>query len=293
MRAQEDPVNGRLLVVGADGFLGGALRQYWRRTGRDVAATRLLDVTDPEGVVFLDLGQPPESWPPLPPCRAAVLCAAITSLEHCRREPAATRLINVTRQLELAQRLASQGTFVVFISSNQVFDGAKPSRAADEPASPMTEYGRQKAEAEAGLGRLGRRVAVVRLTKVFHPGLSLMRQWITAMEGGATIHPFTDLLCSPITLPATLEAIAAVAEKQAAGTWQLSGSRDVSYADIARHLATRRGLNPALVQPASAGSSGRVDFLPAHTTLDATRAQQELGFPILEPEAVLDQTFFS
>jgi dTDP-4-dehydrorhamnose reductase len=257
-----------------------------------VAGTSLLDLSDKDGVQYLDLAQPPETWPQLPPCRAAVLCAAITSLETCRRAPEATRLVNVTRTLELAQRLAGQGAFLVFISSNLVFDGSKPWRDAAEAPCPVTEYGRQKAEAEAGLARFGNRSAIVRLTKVFHAGLPLMRNWMTALEQGQCVKPFSDLLCSPITLPATIQAIARVAENQRSGIWQLSGSRDISYAGIARHLAARRRFDPALVQPISALSSGPVEFLPACTTLDATRAKNELGFAILEPEAALDHTFF-
>ena len=144
----------RVLIVGADGLLGGTLRRHLQRAGHEVAATSLLSVPDSQNVLHLDLTQPPETWPELPACRAVVLCAAITSLEQCRANPAGTRLVNVTRTLALLEGLAQKGTFVVFISSNLVFDGSKPGRQADEPVCPRTEYGRQKAEAEAALLRL-------------------------------------------------------------------------------------------------------------------------------------------
>jgi dTDP-4-dehydrorhamnose reductase len=285
-------VNQRLLIVGADGLLGGALRRHWRQRGCEVAATSFLNLADSEGVQHLDLAQPQETWPALPPCRAAVLCAAITSLEQCRRDPAATRHINVTQTLALAQRLVGQGCFVVFISSNLVFDGSKPCRNPAEPACPQTEYGRQKAEAEAGLTGLGERAAIVRLTKVFHSEMPLVCGWMKSLREGKAVQPFTDLICSPITFHATIQTIAAVTERQASGLWQLSGSADISYAGIAAHVARRAKCDPALVQPATSRGVVSLEHLPAHSTLDATQSQTELGFEILDPLTVIDRTFF-
>lgn len=268
------------------------MRQHWRQAGRAVTVTSLLDLPDKDQAVFLDLAQPPETWPLLPTCRAAVFCAAITSLEKCRQEPAATRLVNVTRSLLLAQRLAEAGAFLVFISSNLVFDGAKPWRGAAEAPCPVTEYGRQKAEAEAGLRQWGSQAAIVRLTKVFHPDLPVVRQWTAALEQGQVIKPFSDLLCSPITLLATVRAIVQVAESRQGGIWQLSGARDISYAKIARYVAAHRGFHQDRIQPVSARSTSQIDYLPTYTTLDATRAQNELGFLVLEHESVLDEVFY-
>ncbi len=287
----EERVNDRVLIVGADGLLGGALRRHCRQAGQRVVATSLLDIPDKDGLLFLDLSQPPETWPSLPRCNAAILCAAITSLETCRRDPTGTRTVNVLHTLELARRLATAGCFVVFISSNLVFDGGRPNRKPDEPLCPQNEYGSQKAEAEKGLLELECPVAIVRLTKVFHRDLPVLRKWIASLDSGLPVRPFADMVCSPITLDATVNTIAQVAMSRNGGIWQLSGSKDASYANIARQIACRRNCDPSLVQPTSAKEAGYPDSLPAHSTLDATRAQRELGFEILTPEAVIDLTF--
>ena len=82
---------------------------------------------------------------------AAVLAAAVTKLDACERDPEATARVNVEANLALAAMLASQGVYVVFLSSNQVFDGTRPHRLGSEPTSPQTVYGRQKAEVESRL----------------------------------------------------------------------------------------------------------------------------------------------
>ena len=204
----------------------------------------------------------------------------------------ATRHINVTQTLQLARRLAARGCFVVFISSNLVFDGSKPRRAAAEPACPKTEYGRQKAEAEAGLVALVAPAGIVRLTKVFHSQMPLVRGWMKSLREGQAIQPFTDLICSPITFNATIQTIAAVAERQLSGLWQLSGSADISYAGIATFVARRAECEASLVQPTVSRGLVNFEHLPPHSTLDATRARTELGFQLCDPLTVIDQTFF-
>jgi dTDP-4-dehydrorhamnose reductase len=250
-----------------------------------------LEIPDCEGLLHLDLSQPEEVWPVLPQCDAAVLCAAITSLEQCRQDPAATRFVNATQTVTLAHRLAEQGCFIVFPSTNLVFDGSKPHRAAADPTCPKTEYGRQKADAEAELLRLGSRVAVVRLTKVFHAAMPLVERWIESLRLGRPIRPFSDFVCAPIGLAATIGCVAAVTERRLPGIWQLSSASDISYAAIAARIGKSGGYDPALIRPEPAGTQAPLEHVPQFTTLDATRAAQDLDFAIAAPEAVVDETF--
>jgi xanthine dehydrogenase small subunit len=60
----------------------------------------------------------------------------------------------------LARRLLSLGAFVVFTSTNLVFDGEQAHYATCATPHPTSEYGRQKAEAERALLALGARVVL-------------------------------------------------------------------------------------------------------------------------------------
>jgi dTDP-4-dehydrorhamnose reductase len=283
----------RLLIVGADGLLGGSLRARWLQQNRTVTATTFAPGDNGQNTHQLDLSQRPDTWPALPPCRAAVLCAAITSLDQCRRDPVGTQAVNVTHTLALAERLAAQGTFVVFLSTNLVFDGAKPLRAPDEPTCPKTEYGRQKAAVEAGLISLGLRHAVVRLAKVFHPGLPLVRDWLVSLRAQAPVRAFADMVCAPVAMETVLKGLAMIAENQLPGRWQFSPGSDISYAQIATELARLTGADPSLVQACSARELGSLEHLPAHTTLDAQRTREQLGLNFPDPSQVVAQAIAS
>lgn len=272
-----------VLVVGADGLIGRALTLHLMKRGEKVAATTFLETDLPNAIHFdLTAG----SWPALPRARAAVLCAAMTSQDQCRRDPAGTRHINLVQTLKLARELIAADTFVVFISTNLVFDGSQPKRSPYGPRSPRTEYGRQKAEVEQALAQWPEQTAVVRLTKVFHSNLPLLQKWRQDLDAGREVNAFSDYVCSPIHLTNVVTGIAQVALGQRSGIWQFSGPADVSYADLAQLVARSCGADSGLIRSASAPASV-VEDLPRHTTLDAQRAHEELGLDFPEAERVL------
>jgi dTDP-4-dehydrorhamnose reductase len=272
------------LVIGADGRLGGGLRQALAAAGQRVLATSRR--RDGEHA-FLDLAAPPETWALPAEASVAYLCAAVTSQAACERDPDGTRRVNVRHTVALASRLAAAGAFVVFPSTNLVFDGTRPARASDDAVCPRTAYGRQKAAAEADLLALG--AAVVRLTKVIAPDDALLCGWARSLRAGETIHPFADLVFAPLPLAFVARALMTIAARRGAGLWQLSGERDVSYADAARHLARRLGADEALIVPGSAQDAGiPAGSRPPHTTLDTRRWREAIGTPLPSVEATLD-----
>jgi dTDP-4-dehydrorhamnose reductase len=270
-------VKGPLLIVGGDGLIGRALLSACQRSGEPAFATVLVEPEVPGVSLHFDLLREP--WPALPTCRAAVLCAAIASQEACRRDPVGTRELNVVRTLRLAEQLAAAGTFVVFLSTNMVFDGSRPRRRADEAVSPKTEYGRQKAETEAGVLALGVRCAVVRLAKVFYSQLGLLRSWRERLQAKQPIQAFSDYVCSPVLLDCVVQIVRQIAQGERGGIWQISATEDVSYAHIALQLAKFSGLDPSLVQLVPT-PPGAVEYLPRFTTMDATRVEQEFALRI-------------
>ena len=275
---------GQVLVIGADGQIGRALVAGLAARGHAaLGTTRRRERAGPERL-HLDLEDGLQDWRPPEPVAAAVLAAAITKLDACERDPSATARVNVEANLALADRLAALGTYVIFLSTNQVFDGTRPHRLASEPTSPRTQYGRQKAEVERRLLQAHPTAAVLRLTKVVTPGLALLNGWVEALRSKAPIRPFRDVMTAPVPVSLVVEAVARMVEQRPAGVMQVSGPRDVAYADVALHIARRVGADEALVQPHDSSDAGLpAMFAPRHTTLDTTRLQQELG--LIPPDA--------
>lgn len=279
---------GEWLVVGADGQIGRQLLSRLQAEGRPVAGTTR---RDSPGRWHLDLGGPPEQWELPDRVAVAYLCAAIASIDKCESDPAGTRRINVERTLALAERLRDRGGHLVFLSTNQVFDGAKPMRSENDAICPLTEYGRQKAEVEAKL-LAGGRAAIVRFTKVAVPGWKLIGDWAAALGRGEPITAFADMVMAPVPAAFAVEALTAIGAARATGIFHVSGERDITYLEVALRLAERIGALRDLVRPVSIVERkiSRA-AAPPNTALDAGRLHREFGLACPPVQATLDELF--
>ena len=71
------------------------------------------------------------------------------------------------------------------------------------------------------------------------------------------------MVFSPVPLDAVTAALAAVGGRRFAGIIQVSGERDVSYGEVAAHLAERLAVDPGLVRPVGVASRGLPPRNPA------------------------------
>mgnify|MGYP003345501769 CR=1 FL=1 len=165
------------LVVGGDSTIGSALVRQATAAGRRVIGTSR---KWSEKSLRLDLADDSRSWVLPERVGVAYLCAAVTSMDACRTSPGGTRWINVVQTTALARLLAARGARVVFLSTNQVFDGSKPHRPANDPTCPRSEYGRQKADAEHAILDCGG--SVIRFTKVMAEKNALFQSWATTLR---------------------------------------------------------------------------------------------------------------
>jgi dTDP-4-dehydrorhamnose reductase len=270
---------GSYLIVGGDGFLGQSLAACLTRGGATVlATTRRLPRAGAQRP-YLDLQGPPEGWQLPEQVDIVIICAAITSLEACAKDPRGAGRVNVEAPLRLAEHYAARQARIVFYSSNQVFDGTRTRPLPEDPVRPVTEYGRHKAQAERLLlSRFGEAVAVLRLTKVWGDRVPLLEAWSKALAAGETIRPFSDMFLAPIPLATVLSVTRLVAEEGLSGILQISADKDLSYAQVARMACRLLDLPTSLVKPRSARRA-KPDLgpFPRQTALDVGRLRQCLG----------------
>ncbi len=102
----------KILVVGGDGIIGGALTRTLLLARVQVCATTRRRERVREGVSFLDLAEP--DWDALDyHVDVVYLCAALTDMRRCVADPAGTRRINVDNLCVLAKRCADRGARLV------------------------------------------------------------------------------------------------------------------------------------------------------------------------------------
>jgi len=281
---------GGTLIVGVDSALGNALwRRLMEQGTRVFATTRRRPERD---LLLLDLTADAERFSIPRGVNRAYLCAAVTGLAECRRSPEATAAVNVRATVTLARRLIAAGVFVVFPSTNLVFDGSQPRCPSDAPPAPREEYGRQKMQAEEDILAAGAAAAVVRLSKVIHPALPLFVQWRDALKERQTVRPLSDMTLSPVPIAAVVDLLLIIGEGRHAGIFQFSADRDVGYVEAAHRLAWWLGAESSLVHPWRVAEAGlRGPPPPRFTSLDVGRVVRELGMAAPDAMAALDDTF--
>ena len=184
-------------------------------------------------------------------------------------DPKGSAMINIENTINIAKKCVENDIFFVFPSTNLVFDGSVPFRKPDENRSPMTEYGRQKADAEKKIFALGKNVAIIRFTKIISPGMQLIHTWCDDLRSSRIIRPFSDYVMSPVPNIIAGEIIHRIGQKRIHGIHQVPGPKDITYADAAYHIAKRLHVEKKLIRPTTFDDAGVViEHNPAFTTLD-------------------------
>ena len=277
------------LIVGTNSDIGRAVKTYWD-TNNTVyhASTRNKDSSSgarPHIDLRKDITLDEQS-----DYDVAVLCAGITRLELCRKDPAGTRKINVDGTLRLARYLSERGTYVIFLSTDKVYDGSRKYRSPDDNISPITEYGRQKAEAEQSILQLTNGV-VLRVAKVVYPSQELFAGWVKDLKSGERISPFSDMYFSPVSMTLVCKIIDQLISRRADGIWHASSAGDITYEVAARHIATCLGVEKHLVEGSSFRESERIcgEEVPRHTSLDMEKTST-LGIVPEDPIKTIHKT---
>jgi dTDP-4-dehydrorhamnose reductase len=280
------------LLVGGDSEIGAATRRYLTAQGQAVAATTRRPDRASAECPWLDLAAPLDDWEPPSGTQSVCILAAIARLADCAGDPAGSAHINVTQTLILIERLIARGIYVLFLSTNQVFDGETPNVPADAPVSPVSEYGRQKVRVETVLCehmQRGAPAAILRLAKVVSASMPLIEGWTKALRAGEPVRGFHDMTLAPTPTEMVCAAIDGLLEDRAAGIYQLTGPRDVAYVEVARFIAAHLDADPALVTATSALSSGLpLGATPRHTTLDSSALRERYGLEVPDVWALIE-----
>ena len=278
----------RAIVVGIDSLVGRALAQALRERGDTIHGTthRAEMVTAETSLLDLATGI---GRTDLPAADVAFICAAVTGFAECRADPERARRVNLEAPAQLAARWSGR---TVFLSTNAVFDCQEPLMRADRPRKPRNVYGQLKADAEDAV--LGCGGTVVRLAKIFAPGMPLLQRWYEALSRGESIEAAEDHRVAPILLGHVTAALMAVADKGEGGIYQVSAADDVSYAEIATRIADRLKADRSRVTARAAVEIGipAADVMP-YTSLDASRIAALMGQPAPQASVAIERVLSS
>ena len=278
----------RALVIG-EGLIGTALKERLRALGHEVIGTTRRRNKVSKHLVHLDLDLESFISTDLTEIDVAYFCAAMTKYDKCRDDEPMARRINATNPAAIARSLVDSHARVVLLSTSAVLDCRSPCMKEDRPRHPASVYGRTKAEAEVAFLDLGRMATVLRLTKVLIPGDERIGSWISKLARGEEFDCAGDFRISPIALEHVVQALVSISDQQEGGIFQVSAASDISYAELAWHIADQLHVSrqPARSRP-SASLGIPSDTVTAYTSLDTARLALISSFVPPDPQDVID-----
>jgi dTDP-4-dehydrorhamnose reductase len=234
---------------------------------RSIAA----DLTDPDAVRRLFHDVRPDG---------VIHAAAAAKPDYCQLAPRESARINVDVPILVAGLCADAGIPLVFTSSDLVFDGQNPPYREEDPVSPVSIYGEQKARAEVEILRRHPAAAVCRMALMFGDAgpraASFLKPMVRSMRQGEELKLFTDEVRTPISGRDAALGLA-LALEHAAGLLHLGGAERISRYDFGRMVSEIFGIPDPKLTPCLQRDVSTPAPRPSDVSLDSSRALQ-IGF---------------
>lgn len=234
----------RLLITGGRGLLGTEIARVFEGSSEVRTTDREeWDVTDPAACRREVDGFRPD---------AVIHCAAYTAVDRAESEPGKARLLNVEGTRNVARACRGGGALMVTFGTDYIFDGtsSRPYREED-PANPLSVYGKTKWDAERALREEGVDHLLVRTQWMFGPaGRNFIRTILEKARRGDPLRVVSDQVGCPTYSRDLAGAVRKLLEAGARGTVHFSSGGETSWFGLARHVLERCGISTAALSAA-------------------------------------------
>jgi dTDP-4-dehydrorhamnose reductase len=266
-----------VLVTGAGGLLGGAFRRRLAALGLEAVALGRaeLDVTDRDAVTrAVERARP----------GVILNCAAQARVDRAEADPEGALAVNRDGAGNVARAGAAAGARVVHFSTDYVFDGrARTPYPPDHPRSPLTVYGRSKAEGEDAVLEVDPRALVVRVSWLYGgEGRGFVDHVLDGARSGRTLRLVRDQWSRPSWTANVVDHVIELLRREApAGVWHVTDGGEATRVEQAREVLAVSGLSADVVETERTAFWPDVPR-PRYSVLDVAATEAFLGRP-LEP----------
>jgi dTDP-4-dehydrorhamnose reductase len=273
----------KILVTGASGLLGSKVAELAFSEGYEVYSAYNQHTINYGSPVKMDLTD-------LDSCRrvfenarpeAVVHSAALTYVDLCEVEKEKAWRINVYGT-ELIARLCKEfNCFMVFISTDYVFNGEKGLYSEEDQPDPINYYGYTKLKAEEAVRSILNDYCIVRTSVIFGSkpaaGKINFALWVLeSLKQKRRINVVIDQINSPTLNTNLAEAMLEILDRKLMGLYHIAGATPISRYDFACLLAEEFKLEKELIQPTTSDKINWVAKRPKNASLNVAKTQRSL-----------------
>ncbi len=287
----------RVLITGANGFLGQHLCLFLKKAGFEIIATGkgLSRLSDKE-IVYesAELTDKMEVKKLLAKVQPDIIIhnAALSKPDECENNRDFCVDINVNATRHLLE--ASSGHFI-YLSTDFVFGENGPHSEEDEPA-PLNFYGETKLKAEHMVAKFHLQTTIVRPVFIYGQSWEGMRptflHWIkNNLEGNKPIKVVSDQWRTPTYVGDICKGIETIIHQQATGAYHLAGKEILSPYEMAMHTAEVLQLDSSLIEKVTADTFPEPVKRAKRSGLKIDKAKAELSYNPISFEEGVRRTF--
>lgn len=257
-------------IYGASGFIGRHLLRHFRQSKQDVMGT-YFKRRQPELLAFDVMKDSPSIFDE---CDVVIVAGAISAMDACSDKPDYTYRVNVEAVARLSRYLADKKIKVVYLSSNQVFDGNRGNYSEDDEPEPHTEYGKQKYQVEQAILGLSESNLVLRLSKVYSRDESedsLYSLIARKLRKGETVKAAYNQIYNPTDVEYLCQMIGLSIERDLHGVYHLAAEDIMSRYDFAVQIADKLGAPHDLVEAVDIMSFPLKEYPPLNGGMRVTK----------------------
>ncbi len=262
----------RVLVTGAAGMLGSEVVRTLSGTA-DVTGCDVgdFDVTDEAATREAVLRAAPD---------VVVNCAAYTDVDGAESQCDAAFAVNARGAGNVARAAAAAGAWLLHVSTDYVFDGAKgsPYVESDTPR-PLGVYGQSKLEGELEVAAAGGETLIARTAWLYgRNGRNFVETILGLAERGGPLMVVDDQVGPPTSAKDLSIVIAELIPSGATGIVHATNSGSCSWYRFAREILDAAGISDLEVLPVRSSDYSRPAARPACSVLALDRLVSLIGW---------------
>ncbi|MEI8176158.1 MAG: NAD(P)-dependent oxidoreductase [Candidatus Omnitrophota bacterium] len=269
-----------ILVVGAAGFLGKELCRDFASLGKVTAADKYEGVP---GLHFLDLARKElihETFARLKP-ELVLLTAAISWVDFCETNRDQAWLVNTEGPKEVARACKKYSSFLVFYSSDYVFDGASGPYDEEARPHPINVYGSSKLEAEKAVCAELSRYLIIRTCGIYgyeKGGKNYAMQVSESLRDKKPVQAVNDQYGTPVYVDDLSRASLELINGKKCGLYNIVGPDYLNRVCFAEEIADVFGFDKGLISPIATETLRQPAPRPRKGGLKADKLIAELNF---------------
>ena len=259
----------KVLVTGANGQLGQEVVKIFQKNYSVVPTDNdSLDITDGSAVSKFISREKPD-W--------VIHCAAWTNVDAAAENPKAAMKVNAGGTKNICQAAKKAGAKVIYISTNEVFDGEKRTPYTEEDkTNPINPYGESKLKGEKHCQEiLGDRAIIIRSSWLYGPAskTNFPNKIIEKAKEQGYLKVVDDEVATPTYTRDLAKGIKKLVEEKVGGTFHLVNEGRASRFEWAKEILKMGNLKVP-IEPIKLDDFQRASKPPKHSVLANTKAKK-------------------